>query len=166
MIEETARVVQCQDQYAWVETNRKSACDNCSLNKGCGTGALSKVFGEKRSRLKVINKIHAKVDDSVLIGINESALLTGSLLMYFLPVLSLLGFALLGELMARQLLLENSDPFSILFGIFGLGLAMWWVRRKTLNLEHADRYQAVIIRRLTTQEDCLRDTKSNPGSSE
>lgn len=156
MIEEAARVIQCEDTFAWVETNRKSACDSCSMNKGCGTGAISKVFGEKRSRLKVINKIHADVGDSVLIGINESALLIGSFLVYLLPILSLLAFALLGELMARQLLIENRDLISILFGIFGLGLAMWWVRRKTTNLEHANRYQAVILRRLSSQEDCHR----------
>lgn len=159
MIEETAQVVQCQDDFAWVETSRKSACDSCSVNKGCGTGAISKVFGEKRSRLKVINKIHADVGDSVLIGINESALLMGSFLVYLLPIISLLGFALLGELMARQLLIENSDLLSILFGLFGLVLAMWWVRRKTANQEHANRYQAVILRRLNGQADCLIETE-------
>jgi len=159
MIEESAKVVQCQDMFAWVETNRKSACDSCSMNKGCGTGAISKVFGEKRSRLKVINKVQAQVGDSVLIGINESALLAGSFLVYIVPIVSLLGFALLGELMARQLLIENRDVLSIVFGLFGLGLAMWWVRRKTANLEHANRFQAVIIRRLSNQEDCLIETE-------
>lgn len=159
MIEETARVIQCQDQYAWVETVRKSACNSCSMNKGCGTGAISKVFGEKRTQLKVINKINASVGDDVLVGIDESALLTGSLLVYLLPIVSLLGFALLGELMAKQLLIDNRDLFSIVFGIFGLGLAMWWVRRKTSNLEHANHYQAVIIRRLNGQEDCLIEAK-------
>ncbi len=153
MIEETARVVQCQDHVAWVETIRKSACDSCSMNKGCGTGVISKVFGEKRAQLKVINKIDANVGDHVLIGLNESALLMGSFLVYLLPILSLLGFALLGELMARQLLIDNSELVSILFGIFGLGLAMWWVRRKTANLEHANRFQAVILRRLSSQKD-------------
>lgn len=161
MIEETARVVQCQDHFAWVETRRKSACDHCSMQKGCGTGTLSKVFGEKRSRLKVINKVHAKVGDNVLIGINESALLTGSLLVYLVPVLSLLGFALLGDLMAKQLLIDNPDLPAILFGVFGLGLSMWWVRRKTANLNHANHYQAVILRRLSQQEDCLIETNPN-----
>ncbi len=158
MIEETARVIQCQDTFAWVETNRKSACDSCAMNKGCGTGAISKVFGEKRARLKVINKINASVGDSVLIGINEAALLTGSFLVYMVPILSLLGFALLGELMASQLLVENNEWFTILFGVFGLVLAMWWVRRRTSSLEHANRYQAVIIKRLSSQEDCLINT--------
>ena len=154
MIEETARVVQCQDNFAWVETNRKSACDSCSMNKGCGTGAISKIFGDKRTRLKVINKINADVGDNVLIGINESALLAGSFLVYLLPIIFLLCFALLGELMAKQLLIQNSELLPILFAVFGLGLAMWWVRRKTANLEHTNRYQAVIIRRLGRQEEC------------
>lgn len=148
MIEETARVVQCQDDYAWVETSRKSACESCSMNKGCGTGAVSKIFGEKRTRLRVINNVHAGVGDAVLIGINESALVTGSLLVYLLPLLSLLGFGLLGEVIARHLLIDNSDGVSLLFALAGLVLAMWWVRRKTGKLENTHRYQAVIIRRL------------------
>ncbi|MDH5444704.1 MAG: SoxR reducing system RseC family protein [Gammaproteobacteria bacterium] len=159
MIEETARVVECQAPYAWVETNRKSACDQCSMNKGCGTGVLSKVFGEKRSRIKVINKISAHEGDNVLIGINESALLTGSLLVYLLPIASLLGFALFGELLTKQLLVENQDILPILFGISGLSLAMWWVRRKTANLEQASRYQAVILRRLSNEENCIIEVK-------
>lgn len=158
MIEETARVVTCQEPFAWVETNRRSACDSCSMNKGCGTGALSKVFGEKRARLKVLNKINAREGENVLIGINESALLGGSLLVYLLPIVSLLGFALLGELMAKQLLIENTDLFPILFGLFGLALSMWWVRRKTANLEQASRFQAVILRRLNTKENCQIET--------
>ena len=157
MIEETARVVACQDRFAWVETNRRSACDSCSMNKGCGSGAISQVFADKRARIKVINKIHADIGDSVLIGINEAALLSGSFLIYMVPILSLLGFALLGELMATQLLIDNSELLSILFGIFGLALALWWVRRRTSNLEYANRYQAVILRRLSSREDCLKN---------
>lgn len=159
MIEETATVVQCEDKLAWVETNRKSACNSCSVNKACGTGVISKALGVKRSRLKVINKIHADVGDDVLIGINESALLTGSFLIYMVPILSLLGFALLGELVGRQLLVEDSELTSILFGLIGLVLAMWWVRLKTSNLEHANQYQAVILRRLNGQQDRLIKTK-------
>ncbi len=159
MIEETARVVQCQDNFAWVETQRKSACDSCSMNKGCGTGTISKLFGDKRTRLKVINKVSADVGDSVLIGIDESALLTGSFLVYLLPILFLLSFAMLGEIMARQLLIENSELMSILFGLLGLALSMWWVRRKTSNLENTGRYQAVIIRRLNERNICLTETK-------
>lgn len=159
MIEETARVVECQDRFALVETNRKSACDSCSMNKGCGTGVLSKVFGEKQARIKALNKVDAHEGDNVMIGINESALLTGSLLVYLLPIVSLVVFALLGELMAKQLLIENKDIFPVLFGLFGLGLSMWWVRHKTANLEQASRYQAVILRRLSNAENCIIESK-------
>ena len=155
MIEETASVVQCQGDFAWVETQRKSACDSCSMNKGCGTGTISKLFGDKRTQLKVINKVQAEVGDSVLIGIDEAALLTGSFLVYLLPILFLLSFALLGEIMAKQLLIENSELMSILFGLVGLALSMWWVRRKTSSLENTNRYQAVILRRLSRREVCL-----------
>ncbi len=123
------------------------------MNKACGTAAISKVFGEKRAQLKVVNGIQANVGDHVLIGLNESALLIASFLVYLLPIISLLVFALFGELMAGQLQIENSELIPILSGIFGLGLTMWWVRRKTANPEHANRFQAVILRRLSRQND-------------
>ena len=159
MIEETARVVKCQERFAWVETNRKSACDHCSMNRGCGTGAISKIFGEKRARIRAVNKINAHEGENVLIGINESALLKGSLLVYLLPILSLLGFALLGELVGRQLLIENPDLLPIIFGITGLILSMWWVRQRTRGLEQASHYQAIILRRLDQRENCQLDAE-------
>lgn len=158
MIEETAKVVSCQAEFAWVETNRKAACDSCSMNKACGTGALSKVFGEKKARIKAINKAKAQAGDNVLIGINESALLRGSLMVYIVPLASMLGFALFGELLTGQLLIENTDLLPILFGMIGLVLSIWWVRKKTNGLEQNSRYQAVILKQLSQSENCQIET--------
>ena len=46
MIEENGRVVDVEDGYAWIETERRSTCGSCSANKGCGTATLAKVMGQ------------------------------------------------------------------------------------------------------------------------
>lgn len=154
MIEETATVVARDGRYAWVESARKSACGQCSMNKGCGVGAISKVFGERRTRIQAINTVEAEVGESVMIGISETALLTGSFLVYLLPILSLLGFGLLGEAVARQGLSDDSEWPAILSGLFGLFIAMAWVRYKTGRSGESDRFQAVILRRLGRNDGC------------
>ena len=55
MIEEQARVVALEEQGVWVETQRRSACGNCSVNNSCGTALLGKVLGVKRNKVFTLN---------------------------------------------------------------------------------------------------------------
>lgn len=147
MIEETAIVVECQDEYAWVETQRKTACGQCQVNKGCGTSVLAKVVGQKTSRMRALNTIRAREGDSVVIGLHESALLTGSLAVYLVPLLSLLLFAITGKVVAEQLLFDAVEAVSILFAIVGMLVAVFWLRLFNRRIAHDRRYQPVILQR-------------------
>ena len=148
MIEETAIVTRCDGEFAWVEAQRKTACGQCSASKGCGTSVLSKVVGKKVTSMKALNQIAAKEGDTVIIGLHESAMLTGSLAVYLIPILSMLGFAILGKTVAQQLLFDNVEVFTILAAGFGLVLAGLWLRKFTNRIQHDDRYQPVIVKRL------------------
>lgn len=145
MIEETATVIQCEGELAWVETVRKSACEACSVKKGCGTSVLASVVGNKPTRLRVVNECHAQVGDEVTIGIHESAMLRGAMLVYMVPILVMFGFALLAELLANQLLFSSTETFVILAGLAGLVAGLLWVKRHTANFASDPRYQAVIL---------------------
>ena len=144
MIEETAHVVETQGEYAWVETERRSSCGSCSA-KGCGTGALSKILGRRSQRLKVLNPIDAKAGDTVVLGIHEQALLKGSLAVYIVPLLAMLGGALLGEGLAPQWG-SDSEAMSLLFGLFGLAAGFFWLHRYNRRLSRDERFMAVILR--------------------
>jgi sigma-E factor negative regulatory protein RseC len=150
MIEEHAQVVALDKGNVWVETQRRSACGQCAANKGCGTATLSKVLGNKRSRVRTLNPkaTHVSVGDEVVIGINEQALVRGSLAIYMVPLLALFVFGLLGQALSRQLLMENPDMLSIIFGLLGLGLGFVWVRRFTRIIAADERYQPVLLRRV------------------
>jgi sigma-E factor negative regulatory protein RseC len=150
MIEEHAQVVALGKDDVWVETQRRSACGQCAASKGCGTATLSKVLGNKRSRVRTLNPKATKVvvGDEVVIGIREQALVRGSLAIYTVPLLALFVFGLLGQVLSAQLLMENHDTLPIIFGLLGLGLGFVWVRRFTRSIADDERYQPVLLRRV------------------
>lgn len=146
MIEETAIVTKCDGEFAWVEAQRQSTCSSCGANKACGTGVLSKVVGRKISRMKALNPIDARPGETVVVGLNEAALLKGSLAVYLMPLLFMLAFAVTGKLLAAQMLWSGEAPV-VLFAVIGLGVAAIWLRRFTRRIEQDRRYQAVLLRR-------------------
>lgn len=148
MIEETAVVIECQGEHAWVEAQRKSACGQCQVNKGCGTSVLAKVVGKKVSRMRVLNPLQAREGETVLIGLHESAMLGGSVAVYLVPLLSLLLFAITGKVVAEQLLIASVEAVSILFAIVGMLVAIIWLKRFTRRVATDSRYQPVILQRL------------------
>ena len=151
MIEERAHVVQVDDSGIWVETQRQSACGQCSANKGCGTAVIGKVVGNKRNRVRVIDPGGAaiRVGDEVVIGIEEQALVRGSLAIYLVPLLSLFFFGLLGQTLAPQLAIANAEALSIAFGVVGLGAGFAWARLFSRSVMRDPRYQPVFLRRVT-----------------
>ncbi|MBI2778833.1 MAG: SoxR reducing system RseC family protein [Gammaproteobacteria bacterium] len=147
MIEESARVVAVEGDVAWVETRRNSVCGSCAANKGCGTTALAKVVGVKYSRLRVLNAIAAKAGDEVVIGIEENALVRGSLAMYAIPVVLLLVFAGLGDALNNQMQITTSEIISVVSGLFGLAGGFFWVSRYAGKISYDGRYQPVMLRK-------------------
>ena len=146
MIEETATVIRCEGKFAWVEAQRQTTCGNCTANKGCGTSVLAKVVGKKVSQMRVINHVHAQVGDNVIVGMNEAALLKGSVAVYLFPLLFMLLFAVTGNVIATQIEWSN-EPVVILFALAGLIVAGVWLRRFTRRIQDDSVYQPVILRR-------------------
>jgi sigma-E factor negative regulatory protein RseC len=145
MIEESGRVVSIDGDDAWVETSRRSSCGSCEA-KGCGTGTLSQILGRKTQQLRVKNPVGAVPGDRVVLGISETALIKGSLAVYLVPLLALLGGGLFGELMAPQLELSGEGP-AIVAALIALGLSLLWLRRFNRRVADDERFNAVILRR-------------------
>lgn len=146
MIEEMGRVVEVLDDAAWVETEPKSTCGSCSANKGCGVAVFSKLVRIRRARIKVENTLAAKVGDEVVIGVAESAMVQGSLAVYAVPLLSMLGFALLGEAINTRLEITGTESMNILFGLGGLAGGFAWLRRYAMRISKDARYRPIILR--------------------
>jgi sigma-E factor negative regulatory protein RseC len=147
MIEETAQVIATEGEFVWVETQRQSTCGNCAANQGCGTATLAKVLGTRRTRVRAINRDGVQIGDRVVVGIDESALIRGSLAVYAVPLLGLLVGAVLGGLLSERLLVSG-ESLTLGLGIAGLLGGLIWLRGFTRRIRNDSRYQPVVLRRL------------------
>ena len=142
MIEESATVVELDGDYAVVETIRKSTCGSCEVKTSCGTAALAKVVGNRANRMRLRNTIHAQVDDHIILGLQEQALLQTSFLFYLTPLFSCFLFALLGRYIDNGV----GELATVLFALFGLFIGLAFVKWLSVKLELDSRYQAVMLR--------------------
>ena len=100
MIEQEVLVVEVEDNRLLVEAERRSSCQSCMVKSGCGTSVLAKWFDRKHLRFYVDKptdaaSVGAAVGDHVMVGLQESALTQGALTVYLLPLLAMIGAALL-----------------------------------------------------------------------
>ncbi|MEW5756946.1 MAG: SoxR reducing system RseC family protein [Pseudomonadota bacterium] len=149
MIEETARVVAIEGEFAWVETERKSTCQSCAANKGCGTAVLSQTVGKRLARMKALNEAKARVGARVLVGIDEQALVRGSLAVYGVPLACMLGAAIVMDL------LVGAELAVILGGMLGLAGGFFWLRYFAERISKNANYQAVILREIAQDQPTI-----------
>lgn len=126
MIEERGRVLSVEEGAVWVETVRRSACDSCQARNGCGQSVLQRLgLGARSGFIRVLDE-HAEsrrqVGEEIVIGIPESAVLHGSLVVYLVPLLALFAGALLAQALGA------AEPLIILAGFVGIGIGFAVVR--------------------------------------
>ncbi len=150
MIEEQVRVIAVKDGQLLLEAQTRSACGGCAAKKGCGTAVLSNVVGKKFSRFQVKNSIGAQVGDVIVVGLEEKALLSGSLVMYLLPVIGMIIMALLADTLlgGESGILINRDLDIALASLSGFaagaGFARWYFRYSARSSD----FSPVILRKL------------------
>ena len=147
MIEEQAQVVEIRGNQLVLQAQTQSACGSCAASKGCGTSVLSKVVGRKFTRFQAENNIDAEVGDTVVVGISEDALLKGSVVMYIIPIMGMLGFALVADYYLDALV-EYRDLAIAASGIIGLVfgslLSKWYFQRQS----SVQRFAPVVLRKI------------------
>ena len=151
MIEERAVILSLEsepsavDSTATLEIERKIACGLCGQTRGCGNSIWGKLFAHQSTAFKAQNCINAKVGDSVIVSINESALLKSALLLYILPLVTML----IGAILATQI--HDTNGYAMLGALLGLVLGYVWVKGHTMSSSYFKLQQPVILR-LATQE--------------
>lgn len=151
MIEEKALIVETENEFAWVETQRQTTCGSCQANKGCGTSVLQKVLGQKRTRLKVLNPSQYETGETVILGLREDALVKGSFLMYGSPLLFMFGFAMIGYAIFFLYGWAYSELAKIGFSLLGLIIGFVYIALKNKGIASSPTYQAVILRKADPQ---------------
>jgi sigma-E factor negative regulatory protein RseC len=118
MLTEVGHVVGFRGPQALVRTIRSEACSSCQAQ-----GACIALGGSKEMEVPALNYIRAKQGDRVEVALPESSFLKASVVTYLIPLLALLGGAVLGQ-SAAPILGWSADAASIVLAGLGLGLAM------------------------------------------
>jgi sigma-E factor negative regulatory protein RseC len=113
MPREQGIVTEATSKKAVVRVMKTSACDHCGSRSSCH------ILSDREMVVEVANDLQAKVGDHVELRAPSGSLLKLSLLVYFLPVASLVIGAYVGGEWARSFDLQPTVP-----SIIGAGLAM------------------------------------------
>lgn len=161
MIEEQATVVNNEGKYVWVNTQRKSSCGHCSVKNSCGTQVLSKVLGNKIAYVRCLNIIDKqsfdkymdlKAGDRVVIGLEESALLGGSFLMYLLPLITMIVSGGIAVYLAKLWWPEAADLFAVIASFSGLFLGLYFSQQVAQKNSIKNQFEPKIIKKLPEKD--------------
>ena len=146
MIEQDAHVIAAQAGMVTVEVTTQSSCSSCATKTGCGTGALSKVLGNKKMLIELENNLQLKIGDRVIVGLEERALVLGSLMIYLLP---LLGFfvAAIGADYLSDIWAVQGEWLTIVGGICGLIISFLVIRNIASRADGKQINRPVLLRR-------------------
>lgn len=116
MIEESAQVTRADASGVWIEVNRRSACATCSSQAGCGQKKLVDWLPSKRVEIRIDNPSNLVLCEgqTVVVGLEEGALLRAALLIYLGPLTGLILTTLFLNF------LGFSETFQIIGAILGL----------------------------------------------
>jgi len=150
LIEEEGIVLAVNPSTVLVETQRRSVCGQCAANKGCGTSLLQKAVGKKRTVIPVVKTFQVTEGERVVIGVDESALVKGSIALYGLPLLVMVVFGIAGEMLSTYLGLPYKDGVSIVSALLGFFLSIIAIRRFSQSIADNSKYQPVLLRQTKT----------------
>jgi sigma-E factor negative regulatory protein RseC len=151
MIEEPARVVTCEAGFALVETQIQAACGSCQAEGSCGTSVISGLFKRRRNVLQVLNPIQAKPGEQVIIGLQERALVTVSLLAYLMPLVCLILLAVAAQEVAQYGYGGSGELAGIAGGLLGLIIGLALLKWFSLRNRNDPAFQAVILRQASAK---------------
>jgi len=134
MLTESAVVIEYESGKAKVKCQSQSACGNSALSELTGSGAR----GEHIFTVETITPL--KVGQRVEIGLSEHSLIKSALLMYCVPLFTLLFSTLLFDsLLSHELV-------SVFFIFISTALSFLGVRWYAQKLNRKAAYQPVLLR--------------------
>lgn len=160
MIEEYAIVTGRQDSQATLEIERRTACGLCGQKRGCGNATWAKLLGHNSHIFTAENPVNANVGDSVVVGIDEQAVLNSAFYLYVVPLIAMS----IGTVLADSFF--NNEFYVILGAILGLLIGFLWVKGHLIGhsksgVAYSKKYQAVILR-FSDDENNLEKCSSVP----
>ena len=147
MLTEAAIVTRRDGSRVELELQRGSACGNCELSQGCGTGALGRLLGRRSRPLYLDTEQDLEPGDEVTLALSESALVKASLTLYGLPLLGMVLAGMLCSLVSAPEWLVVVAAFCGFFAGFRLA------SRTTSRLEEGQLMPYIVNIRVNPREE-------------
>lgn len=141
MLKESAVVMSydAETGIAKVKCQSQSTCGACSARETCGTESLSELNGKRGEHIFTLETINQMVE----IGLEEKSMLFSALLMYIVPLFTLLVAILLSSYISENELIRAI----LIFMLTALSFVM--VKRYTRKLGQQTEFQPVLLRVLS-----------------
>lgn len=147
IVEEPGVIVSLDGNYASVAPLPQTGCQSCASSGSCGTTLLAPLFAGSKRLLIAENTINARPGDEIIIGLNRTALVFASLMVYLLPLLVLVIAAIAGEALAHIFGLEDGEIIAILSGLGGAWLTFMFVSRVINSAYFSAFFKPILIDR-------------------
>ena len=143
MIQENAIVVSIDKDFAILEIIRNKPCGLCGQSRGCGISIWGSLFGHRPNIFKAQNTVNASVDQIVVVGVEESALLWSSFAVYGIPLALLILGAILGSTIFSDA--SHVDRNTALGAVLGLFIGYLWLKGHNQGSTLDARYRPLIL---------------------
>ncbi|WP_386695572.1 SoxR reducing system RseC family protein [Lonepinella sp. MS14435] len=141
MITESAVVIDYQAGVATVKCQSQSACGSCSAQSACGTSALAELTGKVGEHIFTLDTITPlRIGQTVEIGLEERSLLFSALLLYLVPLLTILVTTFIGEKLFQQELIHA------IFIFFCTALSLVVIRFYAKKLQKKSAFKPILLR--------------------
>ena len=144
MLRESAVVISYENGIAKVKCQSQSACGQCAAKNSCGTSSLSELNGKRGEHIFNVDTLMPLREGQIVeIGLEEKSMLLSALLMYVVPLLTLLIATMLSDCISdneilRAILLFGLTAFSFIF-----------VKSYSRKLGQQTEFQPVLLRVLS-----------------
>ncbi|TQQ49365.1 transcriptional regulator [Vibrio cholerae] len=142
------KVVPAQQGFqVTLSCEQQTSCSSCQSSKSCGTGIVSKAFGNKTLFWRLQTTQALEAGEVVEIGLPEKSVLQSAALVYLLPLFFMMLGAWLGDQWLAPMLGFGEGIViltALLFIVLGVGVAKHYAK----VLELRSQQQVVLLRKL------------------
>lgn len=144
MLTEHGIVIAYEGGLATIKCQRQGGCKACSAKDSCGSAALADLTSEKKNKTDHVFIIETltplRIGQRVEIGLKEKALILASLLLYTVPLLTLVITAIVSQYFFRNELVCTAIIFAC------TTICFFIVKLYANKLERHPSYQPILLR--------------------
>ena len=131
--------------HVQLSCEQQTSCNSCKSQKSCGTGMVSKALGSKAHFWRLHTTQALQKGQIVEIGLPEKSLVLSALVVYLLPLLTMIAGSVLAQLILRPWF--NLGEGIVIFMFFVCGaLGIYFAKPMTQWLEKKVDNEVSLIR--------------------